>query len=187
MVRMPCIAPHDALQRLETVTVPLHSAARAVNECNDAIDIREVGKLAGTERVSDTACRRCRTVHRSHDCDEIAGAGAAVVTAISHERIACLLRHHVGRAQVGAELVVHVRVAELGVVRMHMVSRCNLPGGVADDLRVFADFVTLRDRACCHLVTRRDRCRDLGAFDDRAGVKLPGRRDYVVGGVQPDI
>ena len=69
-------------------------------------------------------------------------------------------------------------------MRVHVISRRDVLRCVADDLRVFAHRLTLRNRHCRDLMTRRDQrsCRD--ALNFGIGGKRTGCSHNIVGGIK---
>ena len=153
MVRVACIAPHDALERLEPLAVACHAAAGAVDKGGDAVDIRIGREPLGREMIRDHPRGGGRAIHGSDDRDVVPRADLPALAAVAHE---------------GAELVILIGVPELGVLRVDVIARRDVLRRVADDLSVFPDrrapghgygrdLVPGRHEAC------RGHARDLGA------------------------
>src|SRR3546814_17807286 len=70
-VRMACVAPEGALQRLVAVAAVGHAAAGGVHEGGDTVDVRVVGEDAGlVEGLGDVAGHGRGAVHRGARTEE---------------------------------------------------------------------------------------------------------------------
>jgi hypothetical protein len=150
-------APLRLLQEVIGLAVDVETAARAVHERNDAVDVREIREHAGlVDLFSNEAGRTCRTVHRGQHRDVVACADLSIGAAIAEEGGALALRQKRRLLQSLAEHVVPLESVNIDIVLVHPVAGRDHLLGEADDLTVFDDRLVLFDRYDRHLVAARN-------------------------------
>ena len=183
---MARIAPLRALERLVALARAGKTAARAVHEGDDAVDVGILLEDAGAgDGLGHEARHRSRAVHAGEHADVVARAGLAVAAAVALEGGAGLGRQQRLVLAVLRERIVALELGERAIVRMDMRAGHDVLGGKADDLAELEDGLALGDRLDRHLVPAHDALGGRYALDGGAGGNGVDRHDQIVVSIEP--
>ena len=156
-IGMPGIAPLRALQRFVAFATAGETAAGAVYEGNDPVDVGILRQHAGTgDGLGNEAGDGGGTVDAAEDADVVARAGFAVAATVAQERPAGLGRQQRLLARNGGEGVLARELGKGAVVGVHVGADGDGLGGKADDLAELDDRLAGGDRVAGHLVAAQD-------------------------------
>jgi hypothetical protein len=181
------ISPLGPLEYLEALAATGHSAAGAVDERHDAIDIREIGENSrAIESFSHEAGNRGRAVHTGEDADIVPRTRLAVRAPIALERSLCLGGKDLGGPGVARMGIVAFELSHLDILFMNPLAWRNRRLGEAYDLTELGDRRPSGNGHDRHLVTARDtRRRNNPCCSSTLLDRIDGDND-IVGRVQFD-
>ena len=181
---MPRITAERAAEHVHAFAVDIHSAATAVGQCNDAVDVGKGVQRAGLERVGDAVRYGRGAIDRRQNADIVARRHAPVGTNDALKR--CRRIDVARRPGIGAEGVIARELAHRQIVQMHMLARRDRAFGEANDLVVALDWRAGSKRARCDFVPGWNQPRHLDVLVEqhRPRDELLSRDDHVVVGMQ---
>jgi hypothetical protein len=133
-IGVSCKTGHHTLEELDLPAAAPGAAPAFVGQANNIGDMGKPGQQLGASTGRNGSDSMGRTVYRPKHRNSVSRPGAPLSSAVPKK--GPLLWGRGNRADIGAELILHMHLTHREVVRVHMLARPDIARGIANKLPI---------------------------------------------------